>query len=352
MRSPSQDAGPDPEAAAELLQMGQGIMASWALHVAARLGVADLLAPGPQMIDDLALTTGAHSGALYRVLRFLGMLGVFTEVEPRRFSLTPLGDCLRTGKAGSLRSWFIMSGPIYRVFADAPLDSVLTGKPAFEKVLGASFFEYAARDLEWGEAFNSAMEGVGRQTAGAVVQAYDFSGIGRIVDVGGGHGTLLAAVLDAYPEMTGILFDLPRVAEGAADKIAKAGLAGRCEIVGGDFFESVPSGGDAYVLSWVIHDWEDERALSILQNCRRAIGDSGRLLLVEANIPVGNEPHFAKTVDMVMLVALGGQERTEAEYSDLMAAAGFKLSRVVATASPMTVFEGAPVGSQVGSRSA
>jgi SAM-dependent methyltransferase len=351
-RSPAHDAAPNLAAAAQLLQMGEGIIASWALYVAARLGIADLMADGSQTTDDLARMTGAHPAALYRVLRFLGMLGVVTEVEPHRFGLTALGECLRTSAAGSLRSWFIMNGPIYRVFADAPLDSVLTGKPAFEKVLGAGFFEYAARDPEWGEAFNSAMEDVGRQTAHAVVEAYDFSGIGRIVDVGGGHGTLLTAILQAHPELTGVLFDLPRVTEGAASKIAEAGLAGRCEVVGGDFFESVPAGGDAYVLSWVIHDWDDDHALNILRNCRRAIRDSGRLLLVEANLPAGDEPHFAKQLDMAMLVALGGQERTETEYANLMTAAGFGLSRVLETASPMSVFECAPVGSQVGSRNA
>jgi hypothetical protein len=324
---------------ARLLEMGDWIFVSWALLVAATLGVADHLAAGPRDIDDLAAAVGANPRALYRVLRLLAMHGVATEVAPRRFGLTELGAPLRTDLPGSLRSWFVMNAPIYRALMEAPLDSVLTGKPVFERVMGVPFFDYASVDPGWGEAFDSAMGEVGRQTAAAVVATYDFGAFSRVVDVGGGTGTLISAILRAHPQVRGAVLDLPTVAARAAQALRESGLGDRSEAVGGDFFASVPPGADVYLLSWIIHDWDDERAATILRHCRHALSDGGRVLLIEAVMPAGDEPHFAKTLDLAMLVALGGHERTEDEYRLLLAKAGLELTAVLQMDSPLSILE-------------
>jgi hypothetical protein len=204
------------------------------------------------------------------------------------------------------------------------------------------FFDYLATHPLEGEIFNAAMSDFGRGVAAAVVQEYDFSGVDKAVDVGGGNGSLINAILQANPWMTGILFDQPHVVEGAHKSITDAGLAKRCEIVAGDFFRTVPAGGDAYLLRWIIHDWDNDRALTILRNCRAAMKETARLLLVETVIPPGDEAHPGKLVDFVMLTALGGQERTAEEYSQLLDEAGFRLNRILSTASPMSVLEGMP----------
>jgi len=268
---------------------------------------------------------------------------VFAEVEPGRFAQTASSELLRTGTLGSLRSWVQMTGLLVwpQTFAEA-LHSVKTGEPALKHVVGTELFEYLAAHPREGTVFNAAMGDFGRGVSAAVVQAYDFSGVRTIVDVGGGHGTLLRAILQGNAHLNGILFDLPHVADGARGLMASAGVADRCKILGGDFFAEVPAGGDAYILSWIIHDWDRGRAVTILKRCRQAMPTTGRLLLVEAVIPLGNEPHAGKIMDFVMLTALGGQERTEEQYGDLLGEAGFRLSAVVPTASPMSVIEGRP----------
>ncbi len=328
---------------ARLLEMGDWIFVTWALQVVATLGVADHLADGPRDSDELAAAVGANPGALYRVLRLLAMHGIVTEIATGRFRLTTLGEPLRSDVPGSLRSWFVMNAPIYRALMEAPLDSVRSGQPAFERVMGVPFFEYASVDARWGEAFDSAMSEVGRQTAAAVVAAYDFGAFGRVVDVGGGTGTLLTAILRAHPHVRGAVYDLPHVAARAVLALAEAGLSDRGEAIGGDFLASVPPGADAYLLSWIIHDWDDERATLILRNCRDALGQRGRVLLIESVMPAGDEPHFAKTLDLAMLVALGGRERTEGEYRLLLAGAGFDLRAVLPTDSPMSILEAVPI---------
>jgi hypothetical protein len=340
---PSSDGKADSWPQARLVEMGDWIFMSWALQVAATLGVADQLADGPRDIDDLAFAVGANPAALYRVLRLLAMHGVVTEVAPRRFGLTELGEPLRTDLPGSLRSWFVMNAPIYRALMEAPLHSVLTGEPVFERVMGVPFFDYASVDPEWGEAFDNAMGEVGRQTAAAVVATYDFSAFGRVMDVGGGTGTLISAILRAHPHLHGVVFDQPHVVARAGEALAEAGLAGRSEVVAGDFFASIPPGVDACLLSWIIHDWDDERATLILRNCRAAVGERGRVLLIESVMPAGDEPHFAKTLDLAMLVALGGRERTEGEYRLLLAKAGLELKAVLPMDSPLTILEAVPI---------
>lgn len=327
----------------QIFLLTEGVTIQAALTLAANLGIADLLAEGPQTSDWLAQATSTHPPSLYRVLRLLSSFGVFSEGDPGRFAQTASSELLRTGTLGSLRSWVQMTGlPVWpQTFAEA-LHSMKTGEPALKHVVGTELFEYLATHPREGAVFSAAMGDFGRGVSEAVVQAYDFSGVRTIVDVGGGHGTLLSAILRGNAHLKGILFDLPHVADGARGLMASAGVADRCEIRGGDFFAEVPAGGDAYILSWIIHDWDRGRAVTILKRCRQAMPATGRLLLVEAVIPPGNEPHAGKIMDFVMLTALGGQERTEEQYDELLREAGFRLSAVVPTASPMSVIEGSP----------
>jgi hypothetical protein len=323
--------------------LSQGIIIATSLSLAAELGIADHLADGPRSSNELAQATSTHPRSLYRLLRLLCSLGVFTEIQPDSFAQTPLSECLRTGVPGSLRSWLRMIGHKVRYHTHAEaLHSIKTGELVFERVTGMKFFDYNAAHPEEGEIFNQAMNDMGQGVAAAVVQSYDFSGIGKIIDVGGGHGTLITAILQKYPEMTGILFDSPYVAERARESIASAGLAQRCEIVGGDFFKSVPAGCDAYLLRWVIHNWDHDRALTILRNCRQAMGERGRLLLIESVIPIGNELHPGKMLDYIMLTAHGGQERTEEEYESLLREAGLRLNKVAPTGSHLSIIEAVP----------
>ncbi|MEP7223397.1 MAG: methyltransferase [Actinomycetota bacterium] len=230
------------------------------------------------------------------------------------------------------------------MFFEEPLASLRTGRPAFETVFGADFFGYAAANPAWGREFDTAMTEITGETARSVATAYRFDGVRRIVDVGGGRGILLATLLAEHPELRGVLVDLPHVVADARGALAEAGLKDRCDVVAGDFFDAVPDGGDAYVLSWIVHDWDDERAARILANCRRVMGDDGRLLLVEAVLPENGSSgyDFATSLDLVMLIALGGRERTATEYQRLLARAGLVLTKVVPTASPMSVIEAIP----------
>jgi O-methyltransferase domain len=327
----------------QLVYLSRGVVVTTALSLAAELGVADHLADGPRSSDELARATSTHPRSLYRLLRLLSSVGVFTETQDHRFSLTPLGEFLRTGVPGSMRSWLRMTGlgVWLQTFAEA-LHSIRTGEPVFQRATGMELFDYLAVHPGEGEIFNGAMNDLGRMVSAAVVQAYDFSGISKIIDVGGGHGTLIAAILQSHPQMTGILFDSPHVAESARQPIAAAGLADRCEIVGGDFFKSVPAGADAYLLRWIIHDWDHERAITILRNCRQTMEKTSRLLLIETVIPTEDEPHPGKSLEFIMLTLLGGQERTEEEYKSLLHEAGFRLNKVVPTGSPMSIIEGVP----------
>ena len=327
----------------QLFLLSEGITIFTGLTLAAELGVPDLLANGPQSSDEIARATSSHPGSVYRLLRLLSTVGIFSEVEHGRFAQTALSELLRTGTPGSLRSWVRMVGlPVWWPLWAEAMHSVKTGEPSFKRSLGVEMFDYLAANPREGNLFNEAMSAFGHGVAAAVAQAYDFDGVRKIVDVGGGHGILISTILRTNPSLTGILFDQPQVVEGARGVLATAGVADRCEIHGGDFFKSVPAGGDAYLLSWIIHDWDRGRAVSILKRCRQAMPTTGRLLLVEAVIPLGNEPHAGKIMDFVMLTALGGQERTEEQYGDLLREAGFRLSAVVPTASPMSVIEGRP----------
>lgn len=327
-----------------LMKMLGGFALSQSLYVAAELGVADLLAGGPKGVGELAKETGTDAGALYRVLRLLASAGVFEEAEGRAFGLTPLGEKLRSGP-GSMRSMtlHLAQGPSWRAWGSL-LHTVRTGETAFAHANGAEVFPFYAAHPESAAPFNEAMTEYSAAVGQAVLEAYDFSPYKTIADVGGGHGYLLASILAANPSASGILFDQPEVVEGAHALLREAGVEGRCRVKGGDFFEGVPEGADAYVLKLIIHDWDEERALSILRNVHRAAPAGARLLLVESVVPEGGEPSMSKLMDVHMMVMTGGRERTAAEYEDLFARAGFRLTRVVPTASPVSIVEAVKVG--------
>jgi hypothetical protein len=320
-----------------------GAWKAQAIYVAAYLGLADLLAAGPRTSAELAEETGTHVPSVYRLLRALASIGIFREEEPGRFGLTPLGDRLRSDRPDSQRSLAIMMGEEhYRCWGDL-LQSIRTGQTAFERLYGRPCFDYLASHPRSAQLFDEAMVGVHGVETQAMIDAYDFSPFHTLVDVGGGNGSLLTAVLQRHPRLRGVLYEQPHVIERALPGLRAAGVAERCQAVGGNFFESVPPGGDAYLMRHIIHAWNDDQALTILRNCRQAMGPQARLLLVESVIPSGNDPFFAKFLDLNMLLIPGGQERTEAEYRALYEKAGFRLTRVTGTTTEVSVIEGAPV---------
>ena len=326
-----------------LMEKLTGAWVAQAIAVVTKLGTADALAAGPQGIDELAAVAGVHAPTLYRVLRALASVGIFAEGEDGRFRLTPLAEPLRSDAPGSVRAFAVMLGEewSWRPWGHL-LDSVTTGQAAFEHTYGTGIFAYLAERPEASARFDAAMTGRAGPDDDAVAAAYDFSAFRTVVDVGGGRGSLLAAILRANPDARGILFDQAHVIPEARRSLDAAGLGPRCELMAGDFFASVVAGGDAYVLKKIVHDWDDERARRILEVCHRAMPATGRLLLVETVLPPGNDPAFGKLTDLAMLVWTGGQERTEADYRALLAAAGFALTRVVPTRSSLSVVEGVP----------
>jgi hypothetical protein len=319
------------------------VFLSRALYVAAELGIADLLAREPQTSAALAEACHAHAPSLGRVLRALASVGVFAEDEQGRFGLTPLAETLRSDTAGSLRALAQFYGAPWHTHAwDSLLHGVQTGETPIVHATGMSVFEYFMSHHDHFALFDQAMTGFSVAEADAVVAGYDFAGIARVVDVGGGHGYLLASILRANPALRGVLFDLPPVVDGAQALLDRLGVAERCEIVAGDFFQAVPAGGDAYLLKNIIHDFTDEQACIILSACRRAMGDGARLLLVQEVLPPGNAPSPGKLLDMQMLL-IGGRERTEAEYRALLESAGFALQRVVQLPAPLHIIEATPL---------
>jgi SAM-dependent methyltransferase len=327
-----------------LFRMITGFYLSRAIHVAAKLEIADRLADAPRVAEDLAAATGTHAPSLRRVLRLLASAGVFAEEPDGRFALTPMGACLRSGVPGSMRAAALLFGGITQQAWGDLLHSVETGEPAFRRVFGAEPFDYMARHPDEAANFDAAMADFTKHIAAAVVAAYDFSPFRRIVDVGGGNGTLLADILQATPKLAGVIFDLPSAVERAAARMRELGLADRCETVGGDFFKAVPAGADAYLLKHVIHDWKDDRAIEILKTCRRAMHGDARLLIIEGIYPPrvdrSDESRSAAANDVNMLVCTGGRQRSEAEFRALYEGAGFRLTRIVPTQTLVKVIEG------------
>jgi hypothetical protein len=345
MSTANQPSSPPPHAV--LAQLANGAFVSQALYVAAKLGVADLLADGPRPVGELAAETSTHAGALHRVLRTLASVGVFREAEPKVFALTPLAEPLRTDATDSVRNLMIFEGEAWhwRVIGNM-LYSVQTGRPAWGRTLGLEVFEYFAANPDSAKVFNATMTELSVSAAPAIIEAYDYSQFGTLVDVAGGHGYLLAQLLKATPRLRGILFDMPQVLEGASALLEREGVANRVERVSGDFFASVPQGADAYLMKHIIHDWDDDRSVALLRNVRAAMPDTGRVLIVEMVVPEPAEPHPSLLLDLEMLVSPGGVERTAAEYGDLLATAGLRLSRIVPTRSPFSIVEAVKDGHQ------
>lgn len=334
------DQTPAPPPHAQLVQLAMAHWMSHIVYVAAKLKLADHLSNGRMNADQLAEITGTHAPSLYRLMRTLASLGILTEDSAHRFALTPVGEALKTGAPGCARATILSIASDWWISGFGQLlYSVQTGKPGFEKFLGMPIFDWFAKHPEEASLFNETMVGVHGGEPAAVAAAYDFSGVKTIVDVGGGTGNLLTTILAKNPASHGILYDLPHVIRDAGGMIRERGVEDRVRTQAGSFFESVPSGGDAYLLSHIIHDWSEEQCLTILGNCRRAMSPASRLLLIEMVLPPGDTPHPGKILDMMMLVGPGGRERSEQEYGTLLGKAGLRLTRVVPTESPSSVVE-------------
>ncbi len=322
-----------------LMQMIWGFMVSQAVHVAAKLAVVDILRDGAKTASEIAQATASQEGALRRLLSLLTSVDILLEDERGRFSATPLGALLRSDHPESARSLAVMCGEpfFWRAWGDL-CETVKTGKPGFDHVHGSSFFDYLAQHPADAALFNAGMTSASGFDLPAILNAYNFSVFKRIVDVAGGHGALLRRILEMCPTVTGVLCDLPSVVAGASE-IRQSSVANRCELAGTDMFQSVPSGGDAYILKRIVHDWSDTESTRILQNCRRGITANGKLLVIEFVVKPPNQPDVAKLMDLNMLVLLTGLERTEEEFGKLYASAGFKLTRVV-PAGRLSIIEG------------
>jgi hypothetical protein len=324
-----------------LFQIATGYWASQAVYVAAKLGIADLLSQDSKSCDELARATGADHDSMSRLLRALVSMGVLDR-ERDRFQLNQMSMPLCSGVPGSLRSMLLMLGEEHYHVWGQLLDSVQSGEPAFERAYHAPLFQYLQSNLAAGATFNEAMNDFTRQAALACLLAYDFSGIQRVVDVGGGRGALISTILRQYPMTTGVLYDFADVIKGVRQHFNAVGIEDRCEIVAGDFFASIPDGADAYLIKNVLHDWDDASAVKILQNCRRAMNDHAKLLVIEIVLQEQASEPFGNLLDLNMLVISGGRERTEAEYRNLFEKAGFRLKGITATMAPVCVIEGTP----------
>ena len=309
--------------------------------MAAKLGIADLLKDSPKSCDELATATGTNAPSLYRVLRALASLGVFAETQPNHFTLTPLAACLQSDTPNSVRACVIMQGEVnYQAWGEF-MHSVQTGGSSFEHIYGMNLYEYLAQNPESAKIFDDAMTNLSVIQSAAIAASYDFSSIQTLVDIAGGQGLLIASILKSNPTLKGVLFDQPPVIERAKRFLEAEGVLERCQLAAGNFFESVPEGGDAYILKYIIHDWDDERAIAILKQCHKVMPANGKILVAEQVIPPANEPFMGKLLDLQMLVMTdGGRERTEAEYRALFEKAGFKLTRIVPTQREVSIVEG------------
>jgi O-methyltransferase domain/Dimerisation domain len=326
-----------------VIELLTGAWTTQCIYVAVKLGIPDQLVDGPLSADEVARRVGADPDAVYRLMRALASRGVLRHRPDGKFGLTSISKALRTDTPGSVRDMALFLGhPLRWEDWGNLLYSVQTGQPSVEKLRGMPFFEYVKTDTDLAEAFNNAMTANSEFAIYAVLAAYDFTGYRKIIDVGGGHGRLLSMILAKAPNAGGVLFDLPAVVEGAGPELKRAGVAERCEVVGGSFFESVPEGGDAYLMKTIIHDWNDDDALKILANIRSAIASNGKLLLLESALPERASSDIGMLIDLEMLVAVGGKERTRAEWANLLDRAGFRLNRVVETATPVSIIEAVP----------
>jgi hypothetical protein len=331
---------PEPPPQATIMQLSMGAMVTQAIYVAAKLGIADILADGEKPIDQISQDAGAHSLSLYRIMRTLSSLGIFNETQSRTFSNTPLSEVLRTDVPGSMRNSMIFMGEPwhYNVWGNM-LHSARTGGTAWKETYGEEVFDWISKHPEASEIFNGCMSELSAGAAPAIVAGYDFSGIDTLADIAGGHGYLLSKILEANPNIKGILFDMEHVIAGAAEMLRSFGVESRVETVSGDFFVEVPA-ADAYIMKHIIHDWDDERSIKILKTIHTAMKGDGKVLLAEMVIPESNEPHPGKMLDLEMLTSPGGLERTADEYVRLFEQSGFRLNRIVPTKSPFSIIEG------------
>ncbi|WP_406701228.1 methyltransferase [Singulisphaera sp. Ch08] len=324
-------------------QMARMITGSWisqAVYVVAKLGIADRLKDGPKGVEELAQATDTHARSLYRLLRALASVGVFSEDSAGKFQLTPLAETLRSDEPNSQWAMAVMMGEEHYQSWGELLASIRTGETAFDRIYGQPIFDYLSERPEQAAVFDAAMTSIhGRETQ-AFLDAYDLSGINVLADIGGGNGRNLIGILLRYPQMKGLLFDLPHVIERARLNLEQAGVADRCQLIGGSFFDSIPVEADAYFMRHIIHDWNDEKSTQILRNIRRSMPEQAKLLVVEHVLPAGNAPSFGKLLDLNMLLLPGGVERTEDEFRRLYATAGFQLSRIVSTQGDLSVVEG------------
>lgn len=326
---------------AQLLQLATGAFVSQAIYVAAKLGVADLLADGPRSTEYLSVATGTHEPSLYRVLRSISSIGVFTELPDGTFANSPMSESLKADHPRSTRELtiWINEEEHWRVYGHL-MYSVKTGKPAFDKVYGEPIFPYLFHtNKELGEIFNRAMTSLSHQSIGPMLEAYDFSGAKVIADIAGGFGHLLGAVLAANPAAKGVLFDLPEVLAGAKEMLDGLGVTDRVTMVEGNFFENVPVEADVYILKHITHDWDDERDVRILANIGSNMKADSKLLIVDAVLSGPNEPDLGKVIDLEMLLLPGGLERTAEEFDALLRSAGFKMTRIIPTKGPMSIIE-------------
>jgi hypothetical protein len=335
---------PGPPPHAPILELTLATVLSRALFAVVQRGVPDLLAAGPLTPEEVAAKVGGHPIAMLQVLRALASVGIFTQGGDGRYGLSPVGETLVEGHPTAARDLVLTFGAPGFWTAVGEMPAVLeTGRTGVQIAFGMSAFDYLRAHPDEEALFNRTMIAVHGGEPAAVAAAYDFSGVGTLVDVGGGLGTLLITLLQANPGSAGVLFDAPTVVDAAAGAVAAAGLEGRVSRVGGDFFAAVPAGGDAYLLSHIIHDWDVESCHTILRNCRDAMNPGGRILLVEMVLPEGAEPHPGKLLDLIMLTIPGGRERTAAEYAELVAPVGLRVGRVVPTMSPVSIVELVPV---------
>ena len=326
----------------QLMQIAEGYLPSACLHVAVKLKIADLLADGPRPVEALASATGSNADALYRVLRALVSIGIFSEPQPRTIALSPAAELLRANAPGSIREMVLwMSNPFIMHVSSDLLHSVETGKPAIEHLYGKPAFECFASMPEFSRAFNEGMTAISAALAPAVLEAYDFSGVATLMDVAGGQGYFLCEALRRHPQMKGILLDVPSVIESAKCVLCDMRMEERCQPVAGNFFEHIPAGADAYFMQHILHDWSDENALKILGNVRQALTgrSGGRLMVVDTVLPEDSRPHPSKMLDLLMLMFPGGRERTESEWRDLLSRGGFSITRIVPTKAPDSVIE-------------
>lgn len=324
-----------------MLQTIWGGLISQSVYVAAKLGIADLLKDGQKSCSELAALTGTDVRSLYRLMRALSSIGIFTENEQDHFMLTPLATCLQRNIPGSLHALivFFNQEKYNRVYANL-LYSVQTGHNAFEYIYGMNMFQYLTENPKCATIFNEGMACGVEAEKTAIIEAYDFSGILKLIDVGGGKGNLISAILKSNPKMEGVLYEQPGLFESTKDLLEKEGVSERCQFVAGDFFESVPAGGEVYILKHILHDWDDERAITILKNCHEEMPENGRILVVEIVIQPGNEQFEGKFADLFMLLFLKGAERTKKEYRVLFERAGFKLKKIIPTQGTASIIEG------------